>query len=127
MLRDPASNAFSQLDPNILQACISSACGHFVIKLVGLFVEHQQRPGVGPQKIADLRHDGFQDFPQVESRGDSFAYFVKERKPFNLPLEFPNPLGFVGHRPVLNPAPPKVIPSPKKLATRCLYFFRLFL
>ena len=47
------------------------------IKFLLVHIHQQQRPGVRPQHLIDLLHDGAQDLIELEGRSERLAEFVE--------------------------------------------------
>ena len=79
VLRDPPGDALADLDAHIFQRLGCFADRQLKIKFLGGFVEKQQRPVVGPQKLVDLFHDGAENLVELQRGGERLAKFLEDR------------------------------------------------
>src|SRR2546429_6288132 len=82
----PPGNAFSHFQPDTLQSLGRVAHCYREVKLLFVFVYHQQRPGVGSEILRHLLHDGLQDGIEVERRSEGLGHIVEDVELLALPF-----------------------------------------
>ncbi len=90
MRRHPAGNALPDLQPHVLQPLRARADRDLEVKLMGFLVEHQQRPRIRLQQVADLLPDGLEDLLLIDIGKQRLTDFMKKGEAFDLMLQLGN-------------------------------------
>lgn len=82
----PSRNAFSHFETDAFEGVGSVTDGDSKVELVFLLIDHQERPGVGPEEDGHLLHDGLQDRIEVQRGREGFSDIVEDADLFHLPF-----------------------------------------
>jgi hypothetical protein len=76
----PAGHALAHFDAQAAQRLLLSAGGDGVVELLGVFVEHQQRPQLGFDGALHVFKNGAQNGIQIEARGERARQLVENKQ-----------------------------------------------
>ena len=80
VLGDPSGDAFAEFEADGLEGLGGVADGDGEIELPLLLVDHEEGPGVGPEVLGHLLHDGLEDGVEVQRGRQRLGDVVKNSK-----------------------------------------------